>query len=518
MPSKKKILFLFGIIFGLRLVLIYESLLDVQFWLTIMFGIFTFVLLNYVDNLFVNYRKTFLISMEKLTEMIERKVNSANGHSVRVGRLARQVAEQLKLSQEEIDAIHYAALWHDIGEMQLDDRILKKRGPLTVEEEQQFRRHPEFGAKLIERVPGFSKAADYVRHHHEQWDGKGYPEGKREKEIPLGARIITVVNEYDYLMNKLKVKDPKQTFLRLAGKKLDPELVQLLVQIVDFKPEAELENNQITEEKPSLKVKKKFTKSKLLRDFGMGQFVFYQNGSFFNTDGVQRNIPCENEVMQLLKTGQEGVLKHEFVEDAQTGETFNINWIEIENIIYVLIFDVSHFLEYEQKQELKIHILYRDVIHSVTNGKLLLLDSEQLDNYYKGDMLFEAVIQESEDVAVCRKLVGEILEARHVEGKKKYNILLSISEAVTNILKHATEGKMKVYLNENILRIIVEDNGNGIKLKDLPKSTLIEGYSNKRSMGQGFAIMIKMMDRIALYTSKEGAIVILESALTEKRH
>jgi putative nucleotidyltransferase with HDIG domain len=516
MPHKSKLFIAFWIIFGLRLTLIFSSHNMIQFWIEIVFGLSLFLMLRYANQLFIYRRKRYITSLERITQLIERKLNTTNGHSTRVGRLTRQIAEKMKLNQEEIDAIHLAALLHDVGELQLEDRILNKRGPLTVKEEKQFRQHPEIGAKLVEGIVGFEKGAEYIRAHHEQWDGKGYPDGKSGKDIPLGARIIAAVNEYDYLMHRSKNKNPKQAFLNLSGTKLDPEIVQVGVQVVDFRSINfdDVTIEQVTEEKAIHEISEKFSESKLLRDFDKGTIVYYHQKQFFNMDGVPVEIPCEKQIAHLLSSGSGTIEpRHEYVMDDQSNKTYNVQWLTIGDKSYALIFDVSYLLQFEKKQKKEVFRIYRDVIFSVTQGKLLILEPAELKKYYEEEMVFEIAINEKQDVAKCRKFVAEFLDGQNIDGKKRYNILLALSEAVTNILKHAIDGKMKVYLIEDMFRIIVEDNGNGIRLRDLPKSTLLEGYSNKRSLGKGFAIMMKMMDRIAIYTSREGTTVILESFL-----
>ncbi len=176
----------------------------------------------------------------------------------------------------------------------------------------------------------------------------------------------------------------------------------------------------------------------------------------------------------------------------------------------------SYLREYERKQELRIRTIYRDCLYAVTQGKLTLIEREELKSFNQGEKIAEFPVSEKNDVAACRTFIDQLLKDRHISEKKRYNVLLSISEAVTNVLKHAVEGKMKVYLNHDWLKVIVEDKGNGIKLSELPKSILLEGYSSKRSFGHGFSIMLKMMDKISIYTSTEGTTIILEVDLKDR--
>lgn len=505
-------------VLGLRLTLIFDKDNQAQFWIEVFFILSIFIALRYSFQMFIKLRKTYLGSMESITNLVEDKLQGQSGHAARVGKLARKMAEELKLSQEEIDNIHYAALMHDIGKLQISEAIFQKRGPRTLEEEAEYKKHPELGVKMAEEVFGLSKAAQYILSHHEQWDGKGYPNALDGKNIPLGARIIAAANRYDHIIHDKKVKNHKQAFLNLANKELDPELVALIANNESFKMEEASEKiqDQVLESMMLNKVKNSLNNSKLLKEFVAGEIVQLQDGLFYNLDGEQTHVPCEDKLLSMLQQVDfNSHTKHEFLHDAVSGKVYNVYWFLLDGKIYVMYFDVSHILEYEKDQEMNIRRMYRDVIYSVTQGKLLLLEREELDDLYNTEMLHKVPIQSNSDVGLCRKAVDDILQEYDIEGKQKFQILLSTSEVATNVLKHAVEGVMKVYKYENSLRIIVEDMGSGIKLSDLPKSTLLSGFSSKRSLGQGFSLLLQMMDKVALYTSSRGTTVVLEVMLSE---
>jgi HD-GYP domain-containing protein (c-di-GMP phosphodiesterase class II) len=96
----------------------------------------------------------------------------------------------------EVDVIVRAAWLHDIGKVGMRNDILYKPGALTVEEREQAKRHAEIGGELLKKFPQFERGADYVRHHHEWWNGRGYPDGLAGESIPLGARILAVADAY----------------------------------------------------------------------------------------------------------------------------------------------------------------------------------------------------------------------------------------------------------------------------------------------------------------------------------
>lgn len=257
--------------------------------------------------------------------------------------------------------------------------------------------------------------------------------------------------------------------------------------------------------------------SELLKEFRAGKVVYYQYGQFYNMEGEETIIPCKDQVIQLIRRNLDtNDAQHEFIEETTTGKTFNIHWIKVGGRIYLIIFDVSYLLEFEREQDAKIRKIYREVIHSVTQGKLFLLEMDELADYLEEPPLLVTAINKREDVAICRNEVGGLLAEISLTERKKFNLLLSVSEAVTNVLKHARGGEMKVFIKGNRFTVIVEDHGDGIQLHSIPKSALFNGYSTKKSMGQGFGLMLKMMDQVSLFTSKEGTTVILELQLDEK--
>jgi putative nucleotidyltransferase with HDIG domain len=510
------IIFFLTFLLSIRLAFTMDFNNQFQFWIESIFIFLIFFILRYAFGLFINLRKTYLTSMESLTHLTENKLSISEGHSTRVGRIARQLAEEMKLSQVEIDNIHYAALLHDVGKVQLEGNMFRKRGPLTVEEEKEYQNHVEIGADMVKEIAGLEKAAEYVRYHHEQWNGSGFPYGKKGEEIPLGARIISVANEYDHMINDEKVKEPASEFLGLAQRKLDPQLVDILLSFATFKkdelvvtPEAAIEDKLI-EKIVVNKARNKFYQSKLLENFGANLIVTY-DGVFHDEQGKGIRVPCEDEVLSLVQKAKNQKSRvREFTEDPETGKVFDVYCVPFGQQVKVMFFDVSHFLDYEKNQEERVKSMYRDVIFSVTQGKLLLVDDHEINDFYQSDLVSEAAIKNKVDVSYCREQVQKILEEVDIPEKQKFNLLLCTSEATTNVLKHSTEGQMKIYRHNEVLRVIVKDNGSGIELSEIPKSTLLSGYSTKVSMGKGFSLLLKLMDRVIMNTGPTGTTVVLE--------
>jgi putative two-component system response regulator len=134
-----------------------------------------------------------------MARAIEAKDSYTQGHVERVSRLAVRLGQFLGLSDEEIDALQKGGILHDIGKIGVPDKILNKAGPLTAEERKIIRLHPTQGAKICEKLKSIRGAIPVIRHHHERMDGTGYPDHLIGDEIPLVARVMTIVDIYDAL-------------------------------------------------------------------------------------------------------------------------------------------------------------------------------------------------------------------------------------------------------------------------------------------------------------------------------
>jgi putative nucleotidyltransferase with HDIG domain len=152
--------------------------------------------LEYAERL----NRLYLGTVESLAMAIDAKDQVTHGHITRVRRLALGLAGAMGLNDESVvKAIEAGSLLHDVGKLGVPDHILNKPGPLTPEEYDQVKRHTIIGAEIVSRVDYPYPVAPVVRHHHENWDGTGYPDGLRGEDIPVGARILSVIDCYDAL-------------------------------------------------------------------------------------------------------------------------------------------------------------------------------------------------------------------------------------------------------------------------------------------------------------------------------
>src|SRR4051812_10875072 len=179
-----------------------------------------------------------LATIEALALAIDAKDQTAHNHIRRVQVYAVGLARALGMSEHEIRGVETASLLHDIGKLAVPEHILAKPGPLTSEEFQKVRIHPQVGAGIISAVPFPYPVAPLILSHHERWDGRGYPAGLRERDIPLGARVLSIVDYFDALTSERPYHQPMSfegavaLLQQEAGKALDPQLVETFVRLL----------------------------------------------------------------------------------------------------------------------------------------------------------------------------------------------------------------------------------------------------------------------------------------------
>jgi len=147
--------------------------------------------------LYSDLRRTFYESVTALAEAIELRDPYTGGHTQRVRKYALAIGKELNLNEAEMEVLSLSAILHDIGKIGVADKILRKQGKLDFDEFTEMKKHPEWGFKILQKVPYLAMTYDGVLYHHERFDGKGYPTGKKGAEIPLFARIIAVADTFD---------------------------------------------------------------------------------------------------------------------------------------------------------------------------------------------------------------------------------------------------------------------------------------------------------------------------------
>jgi len=170
-------------------------------------------------------------SMEALARAIDARDRYTYGHSSRVAVISLELAAAMGLPPEECEALRRGALLHDIGKIGVEDRILRKPGPLTEEEWAAMRKHPLIGHEMLKGLPFLQRGLDAVRHHHERWDGAGYPDALRAEVIPAYARILSVADAIDAMTSdrpyrrRLAFETMSAAIMTGAGTQFDPAVV-----------------------------------------------------------------------------------------------------------------------------------------------------------------------------------------------------------------------------------------------------------------------------------------------------
>jgi len=183
-------------------------------------------------------RERSTAAMESLSATVDARDSYTAGHSRRVQQLSLAIGRELNLSQPELDLLGHAALFHDIGKLAIPDSILLKPASLTGEEWALMQRHAEEGARIIDRLGFLQDAVPAIRHHHERFDGNGYPDRIVGEEIPLGARIIHVADALDSMLTTriYRAARPVDEALRevknKAGSQFCPRCVAALERIL----------------------------------------------------------------------------------------------------------------------------------------------------------------------------------------------------------------------------------------------------------------------------------------------
>jgi len=184
-------------------------------------------------------RGTYLETIKAFNELTEAKDAYTGQHSARVEQYAVMLAEYIKLSDKKISNIRMAAILHDIGKIGIDDAILRKPAKLTDEEYAIIQSHPVIGAKIIRKVYFLKDISEIVEHHHERYDGRGYPSKLKGEEISTESAILALADVYDAITSKRSYRDPftfeesKAEIAICAGTQFHPELAKKFVELME---------------------------------------------------------------------------------------------------------------------------------------------------------------------------------------------------------------------------------------------------------------------------------------------
>lgn len=183
--------------------------------------------------------EAYVSTVRILAAAIEARDTYTLGHSTRVSELAVALAREAGLSGEEVETTEIACLFHDVGKIKIPDAILHKRGRLDPEEFREMKKHPEYGAELLSKAPSLYRYIPAVRHHHEWYDGSGYPDGLCGEKIPPVAAIISLADAFDAMTSDrpyrgaLSREEALDTIARNSGRQFDPTLTAVFLRLME---------------------------------------------------------------------------------------------------------------------------------------------------------------------------------------------------------------------------------------------------------------------------------------------
>jgi putative nucleotidyltransferase with HDIG domain len=208
-------------------------------------------LARYSLSKYTELRDLFFGSVSALSQAIDAKDGFTRGHADRVSRIAGAIAREMGMSEREIEQIELAGLLHDIGKIGVEDRILLKPARLEADEKVLMQRHSIYGAAILEPSAALRPLVPLVRHHHESYDGSGYPDGLKGEEIPLGARVIIVSDAYEAMTSDriyrkaIGHERAMEQLNKYKGAQFDPKVVRVLEQLVQKRGAAAFEQSDL---------------------------------------------------------------------------------------------------------------------------------------------------------------------------------------------------------------------------------------------------------------------------------
>jgi len=194
---------------------------------------------RYLFILASEVNRTYDQAISTLIKLLGVFDNYTSGHSLRVAQLSEDIAREMGLSESRIEKIRNAALLHDLGKIGLPLSILNKPDKLTEDEWVHIYRHPMVGEEISKEISRFKEVPFWIKHHHERYNGKGYPDGLKEEEIPLESRIIACADTFDAITTdrpyskRRGIEEAKEELLKSAGTQLDPKVVSALFRVLD---------------------------------------------------------------------------------------------------------------------------------------------------------------------------------------------------------------------------------------------------------------------------------------------
>ncbi|MGG7621689.1 HD domain-containing phosphohydrolase, partial [Bacillus coreaensis] len=481
---------------------------ETQLILSILYTLFFLLIVIFFSH---EFTKQFMLrksTSNAFMQILEDRINpSLKGHGKRVGQICELLLEDLGYPKRKRNMLIQIASIHDIGKALIPTYIFRKRGDLTLSEEREYKSHVEKAEEILKNIYSDESLGKWTLHHHERWDGKGFPIGLKGEDIPLESRIIALANELDHILSRHN--DPETIFKLLHEKSitiLDPNLVAKLdlghiIMLVD-NIKYPLKHKVVTSEDF---LDNQYVMENSYTSIGESFFVQIKKGIILSP---QPKIP-ESFFKSLTEIAKE---RMEIVHDTFTfGQlTLDIYAQSLGNgDVTIFAHDLSPYLGYRSKLEKGILESYVGLVNILSEGKIILHVSSKELITQLGEFVCDIQVSKTPDVPKSREMIKQVIEnyAPHLDSMK---VQIAVTEAVTNVLKHATGGGLFIYHKEKHLQFFISDTGSGIPLHEIPKTILVSGYSSKKSLGQGFKMIAKFCDKVHIQTSPEGTNVLIE--------
>jgi HD-GYP domain-containing protein (c-di-GMP phosphodiesterase class II) len=190
---------------------------------------------NYSSNKRQNFKNGIVMSLIKTLELYDQYTG---GHSEHVANISKELATKLHLTEKEIGEIYWAGVVHDIGKVGIDSSIINKKGKLTEEEYEIVKKHSSHGAAILDESDDLRDIAEIVKHHHEWWNGKGYPDGLIGDDIPFSSQILTVADAVSAMMDKRPYSRAKtkseiiEEIAKNSGIMFNPKIAVLMIELL----------------------------------------------------------------------------------------------------------------------------------------------------------------------------------------------------------------------------------------------------------------------------------------------
>ncbi len=194
---------------------------------------------RYAFQMYSQLRDVFVSTISALAAALEARDPHTSGHAERVSYYAVRIAKALQMPEDRVELLQYIAILHDIGKLGIEDQLLRKPGKFDASEMKIMQSHSQIGANILSKIKALREGASWVLHHHERYDGDGYPKGLKGEQIPLEARILAVADAFDAMLSERPYKNPmtpaevRRELLRCRGTQFDPDVTDVLVDLMD---------------------------------------------------------------------------------------------------------------------------------------------------------------------------------------------------------------------------------------------------------------------------------------------